>query len=97
VILEVGNASPQLKYQCTAPVSVTKFNQAGNEACNRSSGKCIFSWCGDSRMGTEIRLLLSQYTICAMIAMRLGHPSALHENLMQKKYDRFVVNAAKAN
>jgi len=48
-------------------------------------------------MGTEIRLLLSQYTICAMIAMRLGHPSALHENLMQKKYDRFVVNAAKAN
>jgi len=51
---------------------VTEFKQVENKASNHSYGKWIFSRCGDSGMGTEIRLLLGACdTRLAMIEMRL--------------------------
>jgi len=36
---------------------ITKFKQAENKASFHLFGKCIFSRCDESRMGTEICLL----------------------------------------
>jgi len=45
---------------CRGTMCASKFRQAENETCNRSLRKWIFSRRDESRMGTEICLLLSR-------------------------------------
>jgi len=70
----------------------TKFNQAEDEASDPVIGKCVFSRCDESRLGTE---KLTRCTICNVF----GDLKAFHNfhEIQMRNNDRSAVNATKAN